>query len=208
MFEDQGTGLMVSLDDLGVHGEPSLAESFRKAPDLITASGDKLLGGPQCGILLGKSAVVERVRANPLFRALRVDKLTYAALEATLLSYMTHKEDEIPTVRMLRVPASELHRRCLAVRDAVATKDLEAIVVSTQSVIGGGTTAGSTLDSFAVSLRHELHTASALLAELRRQSPPLIARVQNDCVLLDLRAVPPAQDEVVIGIVRAVASRE
>jgi len=208
VFEDQGTGLMVSLDDLGVHGEPSLAESFRKAPDLIAASGDKLLGGPQCGILLGKSAVVERVRANPLFRALRVDKLTYAALEATLLSYMTHKEDEIPTVRMLRVPASELHRRCLAVRDAVATKDLEAIVVSTQSVIGGGTTAGSTLDSFAVSLRHELHTASALLAELRRQSPPLIARVQNDCVLLDLRAVPPAQDEVVIGIVRAVAPRE
>jgi len=208
VFEDQGTGSMNPVDDLGVHGESSLVDSFRKAPDLIAASGDKLLGGPQCGILLGRKAVVERVRANPLFRALRVDKLTYAALEATLLSYVKHKEDEIPIVRMLRVSAAELHRRCLAVREAVATESLEATVVATQSVIGGGTTAGSTLDSFAVSLRHQSHTASALLGELRHQVPPVIARVQNDRVLLDLRTVAPAQDEVVVGIVRAVACRE
>jgi len=205
VFEDQGTGLMIPLREVGVSGEPSLIESFRKGPDLTAASGDKLLGGPQCGLLLGRSDLVERIRANPLFRALRVDKLTYAALEATLLGYVAGREEEIPTVRMLRIPAEVLTRRCQAVRDALGMDDLDAAVVPAHSVIGGGTTAGLTLDSFALSLRHRFQTPKAFMERLRRQTPPVIARVQNDCVLLDLRTVAPEQDQVLIGLVRAAA---
>ena len=206
VFEDQGTGLMVSLDDLDVRGEPSLVDSFRKAPDLIAASGDKLLGGPQCGLLVGRSDLVETIRANPLFRALRVDKLTYAALEATLLSYAAQQEEDIPILRMLRIPAHALRERCMRMRDALAADLLEASVVPAQSMIGGGTAPGARLASFALSLRNSSHAAPAFLAILRQRTPPVIARVQNDCVLLDLRTVPPEHDDVLIGVLRDVAA--
>ncbi len=213
IFEDQGTGLMLSLDHLGVSDEPTLIDSFKHAPDLIAASGDKLLGGPQCGLLLGRRALIETIRANPLYRALRVDKLTYAALQATLLSYSTKREHEIPVVRMLRIPAEDLRLRCMHVRDGlrdlVAAESLNVSVVPSQSIIGGGTAPGATLPSFALSLRHKTHTASALLAMLRRQTPPVIARVQDDCVLLDLRTVLPEQDAMLTDLLRsAAAARE
>ena len=206
VFEDQGTGLLTSLDDLAVRAESSLVDSLQAAPDLIAASGDKLLGGPQCGLLVGRSELIETIRANPLYRALRVDKLTYAALESTLLSYAAQKEDEIPTVRMLRIPAKAMRERCNAMRDGLAASPLEATVVAAESVIGGGTAPGATLASFALSLRHRSHSASDLLASLRRQTPPVIARVQNDCVLLDLRAVPAEQDGLLLGLVRVAAA--
>lgn len=208
VFEDQGTGLMVSLESVGVKEESSLLDSVRKAPDLIAASGDKLLGGPQCGLLLGRRDLLDRIRANPLFRALRVDKLTYAALEATVLSYATHQEELIPTVRMLRIPAEDLRRRCETIQREIASDSLEILVVPVKSVIGGGTTPGAALSSFALSLRHRVNAPSGLLAALRRQTPPVIGRVQDDCVLLDLRTVPPEQDSVLARALRVAAEED
>lgn len=206
VFEDQGTGLMVSLDTAGAGKQSSLVESFRHAPDLIAFSGDKLLGGPQCGILLGRRELLEVIRSNPLFRALRVDKLTYAALEATLLSYAMRQEESIPTVRMLRIAAEDLHRRCETLPQKIASDWLEISVFSVKSVIGGGTAPGAQLDSFALSLRDPLRSASELLATLRRGATPVIGRVQDDCVLLDLRTVPPAHDAALAAAVRAAAT--
>ena len=110
VFNDQGTGLVSSLDDLGVRAEPTLLDSFRVGVDLIAASGDKLLGGPQCGLLVGRVELIDRIRKNPLLRAFRVDKLTYAALEATLMDHLLEKP--IPIVSMLHAPALEILRRC------------------------------------------------------------------------------------------------
>ncbi len=208
VFEDQGTGLLVSLDTAGAGKESSLVESFRQAPDLIAFSGDKLLGGPQCGILLGRRELLEVIRSNPLFRALRVDKLTYAALEATLLSYAMRQEESIPTIRMLRIPAEDLRRRCETLRQEISSDRLEISVFPVKSVIGGGTTPGAQLDSFGLALRDPVRSASELLAALRRGTTPVIGRVQDDCVLLDLRTVSPAHDAVLAGAVREAATEE
>ena len=112
LFEDQGTGLVSSLERFGINGEPSLLHSFACGVDLIAASGDKLLGGPQCGILVGRNDLIERIRKNPLLRAFRVDKLTYAALEATLLEHLSEDPMSIPVERMLSLLPEELMRRC------------------------------------------------------------------------------------------------
>lgn len=208
VFEDQGTGLLISLDSIGVKEGSSLLDSFRQTPDLIAASGDKLLGGPQCGLLLGRRDLLDRVRANPLYRALRVDKLTYAALGATILSYALHQEESIPTVRMLRIPADDLRRRCEALQGEIDANLLEVSIAPVKSVIGGGTTPDAALNSFALSLRHRLKTPSGLLAALRLQTPPVIARVQDDCVLLDLRTVPPEQDRLLSGAIRNAAQED
>lgn len=199
VFEDQGTGSLLSPEELEANDESSLLRSVREGPALIAASGDKLMGGPQCGILLGEPKLLEAIRANPLFRVLRVDKLTYAALGATLRSYATQTEDDIPTVRMLRMKPEVIRARCAAVAEAIRGDGIEASVVPVQSVMGGGTTAGTTLSSFAV----EMHCgvgASVLLAELRRQTPPVIARVQHERVLLDLRTVAPEQDTLLVEL--------
>lgn len=202
VFEDQGTGLLISLDRMGIKGESSLPESLIQMPDLISASGDKLLGGPQCGLLLGRRDLVDRIRGNPLFRALRVDKLTYAALEATLLSYASHQEHQIPTIRMLQIPKEELRQRCEAVRQEIAADTIDVAVVAVQSVVGGGTTPGAALESFALSLRLRSGSPSGLLAALRQQTPPVVGRVHDDCVLLDLRTVPPDMDRLLSRAIR------
>src|SRR5271156_392482 len=119
VFNDQGTGLVSSLDSLGVGTEPALPDSFRFGVDLVAASGDKLLGGPQCGLLIGRVDLIDRIRKNPLLRTFRVDKLTYAALEATLTDYLVEKADSIPVVNMLRFSPLEVQRRCEWVADQV-----------------------------------------------------------------------------------------
>ncbi len=203
VFDDQATGLMARRGSAPLQEESSLVHSVRSAPDLIAVSGDKLLGGPQCGLLLGRPDLIQTIRKNALCRALRVDKMTYAALEATLLSYATHREEEIPTVWMIRAPAEVLRLRCEVLREALAGRGLEVSVVPARSVVGGGTAAGKTLDSFALSVRHPVQTASALLAALRRQSPPVIARVHDGCVLLDLRTIFPEQDGMLADLLYA-----
>ncbi|MGI4830164.1 MAG: aminotransferase class V-fold PLP-dependent enzyme, partial [Janthinobacterium lividum] len=164
--------------------------------------GDKLLGGPQCGILVGTREVIDRVRANPLFRALRVDKLTYAALEATLLAYLCSREETIPVVAMLRLPAEDIRRRCEQCAKALRSEQVSAEVIPTRSLVGGGTTPGASLPSFALALRHAAMNEDALAALLRSLDPPVMARTHQGRVLLDLRTIPAQEDAAVTTLLQ------
>jgi L-seryl-tRNA(Ser) seleniumtransferase len=203
VFNDQGTGLVSSLEDLGVRAEPTLLDSFRLGVDLIAASGDKLLGGPQCGLLVGRVDLIDRIRKNPLLRAFRVDKLTYAALEATLMDHLLEKP--IPIVSMVHAPALEILKRCEWVAGQVCSSDLFAEAVPVLSLIGGGTAPAARLQSSAVSLRHPTLQPQALLRALRGLDPPVIGRVCEDTVLLDLRTVEPEFDVKLVSLLRQIA---
>jgi len=200
VFNDQGTGLVSSLEDLGVGAEPTLLDSFRLGVDLVAASGDKLLGGPQCGLLVGRVDLIDRIRKNPLLRAFRVDKLTYAALEATLIDHLSEKP--IPIVSMLHAPALAILRRCEWVAAQVCSRDLFAEAVPVLSLIGGGTAPAARLQSSAVSLRHATLQPQPLLQVLRRLDPPVIGRVSEDVVLLDLRTVEPEFDAKLVSLLQ------
>ncbi len=195
LFEDQGTGLLSSLERFGISGEPSLLQSIESGVDLIAASGDKLLGGPQCGILVGRIDLIDRIRKNPLLRALRVDKLTYAALEATLLEHLSEETTSIPVERMLSIPPEDLMRRCREVAGHINSSQLVFDIVPVDSLVGGGTAPKAALQSCAISLRHTSFPAEELLARLRKLEPPIIGRIADDTVLLDLRTVPPEFDD-------------
>jgi L-seryl-tRNA(Ser) seleniumtransferase len=205
VFNDQGTGLIPSLEDMGVHAEPTLPDSFRLGLDLIAASGDKLFGGPQCGLLIGRVDLIDRIRKNPLLRAFRVDKLTYAALEATLMDYISEKADSIPVVKMLHASPREILRRCEWIADEVRSVDLFAEAVPVLSLIGGGTAPAARLQSSAVSLHHATLQPQALLHALRQVEPPVIGRVSDDAVLLDLRTVEPEFDATLVSLLRQLA---
>jgi L-seryl-tRNA(Ser) seleniumtransferase len=196
VMEDLGGGAMVPLRGFGIN-ESGVMESLRAGVDLVTYSGDKMLGGPQAGLLSGREALISRVRSNPLFRALRVDKLTYAALEATLMEYVRHSQDAIPFLRMLRLPAEEVRTRAAAVQQKLkAAATLKSEIIAGESLIGGGSAPTSTLKTYLLAITAGSLSASDLAARLRRHDPPVIARVEEGRVLLDFRTVfAPAEDE-------------
>jgi L-seryl-tRNA(Ser) seleniumtransferase len=206
VFDDQGTGLIASLEPLGIGSEPALPDSFRVGSDLIAASGDKLLGGPQCGLLIGRAELVQRIRKNPLYRTYRVDKLTYAALEATLMDYAWQRDSAIPVQRMLHTAAEEIFARCEWISGQVNSAQLAAQAVPVQSLIGGGTAPTARLQSAAVSLRHALLQPQALLLALRRLEPPVVGRIHEDHVLLDLRTVEPEFDSALLSLLQQIGS--
>jgi L-seryl-tRNA(Ser) seleniumtransferase len=194
LFEDQGTGLISSLERFGIKEESGLLQSFERGVDLITASGDKLLGGPQCGLIVGRKDLIERIRKNPFLRAFRVDKLTYAALEATLMEHLSNDPTSIPTERILSITPEEVMRRCRQVVDRITSVNLALDVVPVSSLVGGGTAPKAKIQSCAISLRHMSLSASELLARLRQLGRPIIGRIADDTVLLDLRTVHPRFD--------------
>lgn len=200
VMEDLGSGELFDLRQVGVYGEPMIVDSLRAGIDIVTYSGDKLLGGPQAGLISGTPEVVTKIRANPLFRALRVDKMFYAALEATLLAYLREDYDSIPTLRMMRVRESELqHRGEEIVRQLRENSPaIEIEIVESRSVLGGGSAPGSTLPSRAIALRSAV-SADNILQRLRQWDPPIIARVEEDCVILDLRTIEPQHDKTIVA---------
>jgi L-seryl-tRNA(Ser) seleniumtransferase len=206
LFDDQGTGLITSLAPLGIRSEPTLPDSFHAGSDLIAASGDKLLGGPQCGLLIGRSDLVQSIRKNPLYRAFRADKLAYAALEATLMDYVSGRESAIPVQRMLNLPAEEIFARCEWVSRQVNSAELTAQAVPVLSLIGGGAAPTARLQSAAVSLRHATLQPQALLLALRQLEPPVIGRISEDQVLLDLRTVEPELDATLASLLQQIDS--
>ena len=199
VMEDLGSGALLDLASLGVAGEPGVLESLRAGVDVVTYSGDKLLGGPQAGMISGRAELVTRIRSNAMFRALRVDKLTYAALEATLLAYVRQDHNAIPALRIMRLPALEVRRRAEAVaaRLAQSAPRLKVEVVEGESVIGGGSTPGARLPTWILGVTADGLSADELAARLRAAEPPVIARVEEGRVLLDLRTVFPQQDVAV-----------
>ncbi len=198
IFEDQGTGLVETLEPCGVRDEPTIAGSVARGCDLVAASGDKLFGGPQCGILVGRTEWVDRVRSSPLYRVFRADKLNFAALEATLIQYLYGDPESVPVIRMLRTPEDAIRRRCEDIAGAVDHADIILAVTAVKSIIGGGTAPKSTLPSHALALKHAQLDAPALLAALRRLDPPIIGRIEEDRVLLDLRTVEAEFDRLLI----------
>jgi L-seryl-tRNA(Ser) seleniumtransferase len=206
VFDDQGTGLMGSLGPMGVHSEPTLPESLRTGSDVVTASGDKLLGGPQCGLLVGRRELLQKIRKNPFFRTYRVDKLIYAALEATLMDYALQREAAIPVQRMLRTGADTIFSRCESISGQVCCAELAAEAVPVQSLIGGGTAPTARLQSAAVSLQHARLQPQELLRALRRLDPPVIGRIHKEQVLLDLRTVEPEFDSTLVVLLQQIAS--
>jgi L-seryl-tRNA(Ser) seleniumtransferase len=198
VLEDLGSGAMFDLRSVGVSGEPGVAESLRAGVDVVTYSGDKLLGGPQAGLLSGRRELMARIRANPLFRALRVDKLTYAALEATLLAYLRQDHGAIPAIAMMRLSAEEIGKRAqkLASELAQSAPRLHCEVMQGTSVVGGGAAPGAELPTTLLGVTCEGLSADEFGARLRANDPPIIARIEEGRVLLDLRTVFPAQDRI------------
>jgi L-seryl-tRNA(Ser) seleniumtransferase len=196
LIEDLGSGCLVDVAPLGIRNEPWAGESIKAGVDVVTFSGDKLLGGPQAGILTGKKSWLEKIRKNPLFRALRVDKLTVAALEATVAMYMRGDLDAIPIFKMIRMTPEEIGARATRLAEKVQGRaGIRAEVREGESVIGGGSTPGQSLPTRTIAITWDGHSAQSLEALLRRNSPPIIARVEDDQVLLDLRTVLEGQDD-------------
>jgi L-seryl-tRNA(Ser) seleniumtransferase len=199
VVEDLGSGALFDLRSIGVGGEPGVADSLRAGVDVVTYSGDKLLGGPQAGILSGKKELIARTRQNPLFRALRVDKLTYAALEATLAAYVRNDSSAVPALRMMHLSADAILQRATELQKSVAAAaTLKIDILPGESVIGGGAAPQATLPTWLLALTSEKLSADALSSHLRAAEPlPIIARVEDGKVLLDLRTVFPEQDALV-----------
>jgi L-seryl-tRNA(Ser) seleniumtransferase len=204
-MEDQGSGDIFDLREVGVHGEPTIAASLRAGVDVVTFSGDKLLGGPQAGLITGSRELVAKVRGNPLFRALRVDKMFYAALEATLLAYLREDYDSLPALRMMRLTEEQIEERVehLMRKLHISSPQLIIELVATRSVIGGGSAPGSTLPTRALAVSSPDIGADAIALKLRAWTTPIIARVEEGRVLLDLRTVAPEQDAVVLAAVES-----
>jgi L-seryl-tRNA(Ser) seleniumtransferase len=209
VMEDLGSGEIFDLRSVGVRGEPMIADSLRAGVDIVTYSGDKLLGGPQAGIVSGDPGLVARVRANPLFRALRVDKMFYAALEATLLAYLREDYDSIPALRMMRISEDVLAQRAKHVSERllIVAPELQVEVVESRSVLGGGAAPGSTLPTRALAIKSASMNADELCARLRQWETPIIARVEEGRVLLDLRTVEPIQEEAIVAALHLDYSR-
>ncbi len=205
VLHDLGSGLLVPLDRIGLTGEPTAADAVRAGARVVTMSGDKLLGGPQAGIVVGAAADIARVRENPLTRALRVDKLTLAALEATLALYREPDRAfaEIPVLRMLGAAVERLAQRADAICAALPPA-LAARAVPSRATVGGGAFPTASLPSAAVSLAGP-DGPEALDARLRAGEPAVVGRVRDDRLLLDLRSVPEREDAALIGaLARAV----
>ena len=198
VFEDLGSGCLADLSGSGV-AEPVARESCDAGASVVSFSGDKLLGGPQAGIIAGKKGIVERIRRNPLFRALRVDKLTVAALEVTLRAYHRGALDEIPALRMIRMTADEIGARAadFAMRlRAGLPADVQVEIREGFSVIGGGSTPDQQLVTHLISISSARHSASALEERLRTPARciPVVARIEEDLLVFDLRTVFPDEE--------------
>ncbi len=209
LLEDLGSGSLIDLDSFGIRDEPSAGANVKAGVDVITFSGDKLLGGPQAGILIGKREPLEKIRRNPLFRALRVDKLTIAALEATIALYLRGELNEIPALRMMQMSPAAVAGRARQLAARIAEKPgFHVEVREGESVLGGGSTPGQTISTTLVAVSHPQLSADQLEFGLRRHSPPIIARVDRDQVVLDLRTVFEDQDQEIVAALGRVSQTE
>ena len=201
VVEDLGSGCLSAI--AGIDAEPTVRESIAAGVAVCTFSGDKLLGGPQAGVIAGRRAELDRIRTHPLMRAVRVDKLTYAALEATLIEHATGRAGEaVPVVRMIEEPVARLAARAETLRARLTAMDgLTVSVTPTEATIGGGSTPGVTLPSRALVVEVADRSAAALAAVLRAGSPPLVGRIADDRLLLDLRTVDPREDDDLVETV-------
>ena len=206
VIEDLGSGCLIDLAPLGLRDEPTVQASVRVGVDVLSFSGDKLLGGPQAGIIVGKRHYIDLLKRHPLARALRVDKLTLAALEATLQAYADGTAlQEIPVLSMLAQTPEELRQQAESLCRRLEEIGVTAEVVSTENPVGGGAVPTQTLHSFAVAVAPR-DSAAALEAQLRQRPVPIIVRIAHDRCLLDMRTLFPADLDEILQAFRETAS--
>jgi L-seryl-tRNA(Ser) seleniumtransferase len=192
--DDLGSGCFVDLSQYGLEKEPTVQETIKTGADVVTISGDKLLGGPQAGIILGKKHFLDLFKANPLTRALRIDKLTLAALESTLLFYLDEKRamEEIPTLRMLSLDTGRLKRRGKRLLKRLSEMGNEGMTFSLRedvSQVGGGALPLQKLPTFVVAIKPLEFSVSSFEENLRKGDPPVISRISKEELILDMRTV-------------------
>jgi len=205
IIHDLGSGLLMSLDEYGLSGEPTASDALAAGAAVVLMSGDKLLGGPQAGIILGKHYAIERLKKDPFARAMRVDKMTIAALGATLALYRDPARALrlIPTLAMITAPATELRKRCEAVAGELRAATIAVDVVETVASVGAGAFPTRELPSFGVALSGN---AAMLEQKLRAGIPPVIGHISDERVILDFRSIPAESDaDLTSAIARAVA---
>jgi L-seryl-tRNA(Ser) seleniumtransferase len=195
LVKDLGSGLLFSIAHPALAKEPSALAALSAGADLLCFSGDKLLGGPQAGIIVGRKALIDKLRRNPLMRICRVDKLTYAILDWTLMQYEKGEHlEHLPVFRMLLCPEQEIRRRAETLALAVRNLGFQTQVISGSSVVGGGAAPEETFPTALLRVSSERFSAARLLSLLRNTEPPLLARVEEDAVVLDLRTVLPEEE--------------
>jgi len=190
--------------------ETTIAVSLAAGVDVVTASGDKLLGGPQAGLVVGRRTAIDALRKNPLYRALRVDKMTIAALDAVLALHDAGRDAHLPVPRMLTTTADELRRRAETMRERLQAARIRGIVdaVPIDSAAGGGSAPGVPLPSYGLRVRWPTNDASVLGRRLREATPPVIARIENDALLLDLRTVFSDEESEVERVLLSILGQE
>ncbi|HKA19514.1 MAG TPA: L-seryl-tRNA(Sec) selenium transferase [Blastocatellia bacterium] len=208
-FEDLGSGCLIDLSPYGVKDEPVVAESLKSGISVVSFSGDKMLGGPQAGVIAGSRKIIDQVRANPLMRALRVDKMTYAAFEATLRLYESNTADlEVPVIRAIALTREEIGRRanlfCESVNQST-NGEFTAKIEEGASVIGGGSAPEVKLPTMLVVLEHSALSSSSIVEGLRSYRIPIIARMERDRVLLDFRTVGQEEEDIILDAIKGIA---
>lgn len=203
IIHDLGSGCFVDTTKFGLPSEPTPKESIGKGVAIAMFSGDKLLGGPQCGIIAGKKEVIEKLSQHPLYRAIRIDKVNLAGLTATLLHYIRENHlEEIPVLKMISQTESGLRLRSLHLQQSIG-KSLK--VIKGFSTIGGGSMPGETLPTWLLAISGQ-EKSKMIFDSLRKSNPPIISRIENDMVLLDPRTILPKYDDVLVSIISKILS--
>jgi L-seryl-tRNA(Ser) seleniumtransferase len=206
LYEDAGSGQMTDLSAYGVKDEHSVAELVANGADVVSFSGDKLLGSAQAGLIVGKADLVNRLRKHPLYRALRIDKLRLAALEASLESYQRAVEtEELPVMQMLSLSREDLRSRAQRVVEQISNQNtrLKASLLESDSALGGGAGPTANLPTTAISLTHDELSAEDIERRLRASQPPIVGRIFENQVMLDLRTVFPDEESALITAVKS-----
>ena len=200
VIEDIGSGVLIDLQKYGLTHEPTVQESVSAGADIITFSGDKLLGGPQAGIIVGKKAYIDQMKRNPLTRAFRVDKLTMAALEATLKIYLDEEMaiQKIPTLKMLTETAESIYERAKILHLMIEKLDVVAGIAKDYSEVGGGSLPLEKLPTYVIEIESKKISTSKLENRLRKYRTPIFSRVRDNKVLIDLRTIKPEQYEIIV----------
>jgi L-seryl-tRNA(Ser) seleniumtransferase len=196
LYEDAGSGALIDLSRYGLGDEPLISSSIAAGADVVTFSGDKLLGASQAGLIVGKREIIERLRKHPLYRVLRADKLAYASLEATLEAYRHETAlDEIPVLKMLAITTDSIGERARAFAAKLETGGLKIEIIDGYSVIGGGAAPAVQPETVLIALEAAGLSADGLEEKLRLSDPPVITRIENDRVVIDLRTVSEGDEE-------------
>lgn len=208
VIDDVGSGALIDFSQFGLMDEPVVGESIKDGADVVLFSGDKLIGGPQCGIIIGKRKYIDKVLKNPLMRAMRVDKMTLAALAATLRAYRNPEsaQQEIPILRMLSMPIENLHLRAdkiakqISHLPSVGTCD----IVEDQAMLGGGSLPTQKIPTWCIAISTPDQSINSLANRLRQSNPSVIGRVQKDRLFIDMRTVQPSQDADLVAVFEAI----